>query len=198
MNNCSCDKNYNKFAPMRAASYNILTYLMSTNENLFKLLKYIDPTVNPYAQPNLSFSEKVDMIARNSADTNESVNKNILFITDLREAFSTNVAQLRVETDVAKGIDSYRGFMNIWFQIVVPIASEVMGNTPTTGERRTDAIFLELVDSLNGVIIPNSGFNSPMFINSGAPDGAGRDNGTYRKQANTDYTQRWVCFSVLV
>lgn len=194
----SCGNNYNKFAPVRTASNSILTYLMQNNQNIFKLLKYIDPTVNPYSQPDLTFSEKVSMIARNSADTNESVKKNILFMTDLREAFSTNVAQLRIETDVAKGIDSYRGYMNVWFQIVVPIASEVMGNTPLTGERRTDAIFVELVDMLNGVEIPNSGFNSPMFINSNAKDGTGRETGTYRKQANTDYTQRWVCFSVLV
>lgn len=194
----SCGNNYNDFAPVKTASNSILSYLMQNNQNIFKLLKYIDPTVNPYSQPDLNFSEKVAMIARNSADTNESVTKNILFITDLREAFSTNVAQLRIETDIARGINPYQGYMNIWFQIIVPIASEVMGMTSLTGERRTDSIFVELAKTLNGVKIPNSGFNSPMFIDLNAKDGTGRETGTYRKQANTDYTQRLVCFSVLI
>lgn len=189
---------YNKFEAVRSASYNILTYLMNNNEDLFKLLKYIGQNENPYSQPNLALSEKVAMIARNSYDTNESTTKNILFITELREAFSTNVAQLRIEIDDIKAINPYQGYINIWFQIIVPIVADVMGSTSTTGERRTDSIFLELVKTLNGEIIPSIGFNSPMFINTSASDGAGRKTGSYRTQANTDYTQRWVCFSVLV
>lgn len=194
----TCENKYNKFKSIRGASYNILNYLMKNNENLFKLLKYIEPSVSPYQQADLTFAEKVDMIATNSYDTNESTTKNILFITELREAFSTNVAQLRVEIDTIKAINSYQGYANIWFQIIVPIVSDVMSATSVTGERRTDAIFLELVESLNGVNIEESGFNSPLFINNQAPSGAGRQTGTYRKQANTDYTQRWVCFSVLI
>lgn len=194
----SCGNTYNKFEQVRGASNTIITYLMQNNQNLFKLLKHIEPQKNPYAQPDMSFSEKVAMVAKNSYDVKDSVSKNILFITETREAFTTNVAQLRVEVDTVKGITSYTGFMNIWFQIIVPISADVMENTAITGERRTDSIFLELVETLNGVDIPNSGFHSPMFINSNAPDRAGQENGSYRKQANTDYTQRWVCFSVLV
>lgn len=194
----SCNTQNSRFEPVRTGANSILSYLMANNQNIFKLLKHIDPTVNPYSQPDLTFEEKVAMVARSSADTNESVNKNILFMMDTREAFSTNVAQLRIETDIARGTDSYRGYMNVWFQIVVPIASEVMGMTSLTGERRTDAIFVELTKTLDRTDIPNSGFNSPMFINSNAKDGAGRETGTYRKQANTDYTQRMVCFSVLI
>lgn len=194
----ACENTYNKFEQLRGASYNILNYLMDNNQNLFKLLKYIEPAQNPYAKANLTKSQKVAMIAKNSYDTNDSVTKNILFITESREAFTTNVAQLRIETDAVKAIDSYRGYMNVWFQIIVPISADVMEKTSITGERRTDAIFCELAETLNGTLIPNSGFHSPMFINNGAQDGAGRENGSYRKQANTDYTQRWVCFSVLV
>ena len=194
----ACENTYNKFEQLRGASNTIITYLMQNNQNLFKLLKYIEPQKNPYSQPDMSFSEKVAMVAKNSYDTNDSVTKNILFITETREAFTTNVAQLRVEVDTVKAINAYTGFMNVWFQIIVPISADVMENTTITGERRTDAIFLELVSSLNGVEIPNSGFHSPMFINNNAPDRAGQENGSYRKQANTDYTQRWVCFSVLV
>lgn len=195
----NCGENaYNKFRPVRGASYKILTYLMQNNENIFKLLKYIEPNVNPYTQPNLTFEEKVAMIAENNYDTNNSTTKNILFITETREAFATNVAQLRVEVDVVKGINSYQGYANIWFQIIVPIVADVMSNTDITGERRTDSIFLELVEALNGTYINDSGFCSPMFINDSAPDGAGRKTGSYRTQANTDYTQRWVCLSVLM
>lgn len=194
----ACENTYNKFEQLRGASNTIISYLMENNQNLFKLLKYITPQTNPYSQPDMTFSEKVAMIARNSYDTNESVTKNILFITETREAFTTNVAQLRIEVDAIKAINSYTGFMNVWFQIIVPISADVMENTTITGERRTDAIFLELADTLNGTTIPNSGFHSPMFINNSAPDRAGQENGSYRKQANTDYTQRWVCFSVLV
>lgn len=194
----ACENTYNKFEQLRGASNTIISYLMENNQNLFKLLKYITPQTNPYSQPDMTFSEKVAMIARNSYDTNDSVTKNILFITETREAFTTNVAQLRIEVDAIKAINSYTGFMNVWFQIIVPISADVMENTTITGERRTDAIFLELADTLNGTTIPNSGFHSPMFINNGAPDRAGQENGSYRKQANTDYTQRWVCFSVLV
>ena len=55
----NCGENaYNKFRPVRGASYKILTYLMQNNENIFKLLKYIEPNVNPYTKPNLTFDEK--------------------------------------------------------------------------------------------------------------------------------------------
>jgi hypothetical protein len=192
----TCENSYNDFSPLLGAANSIFTYLKDTNENIFKLLKYIDKDINPYAQPNLTAEEKMDMLVSDYYDTNQTTTKNILFITETREAFSSNVAQLRIELDEIRAPVPYRGSAYVWFQIIVPIVADVMTATSITGERRTDAIFVELAKSLNGVGVPNSGFRSVMSINNSAPDGIGRQTGSFRKQANTDYTQRWVCFRV--
>lgn len=193
-----CTEKYNDFDSILSGPYLVLTYLMNNNQNLFKLLKYIEPNINPYNQPDLTMEEKLSMICTDAYDTNASVNSNILFQTELDEAFSTNVAQLRIEIDEVVPINDYQGYMNIWFQIIVPNKADVLQGTLYTGQRRTDSIFYELNKSLNQTVIPNSTFKSWLFFNRDAKDSTGKNNRSFRSYANKNYCSRWVCFSVLV
>lgn len=191
-----CQKPYNQYDVLKGAANQIINYLLQTNQTIFKLLKYIEPNVNPYVQDDLTFDEKVSMVSTQPYNTNESTTKNILFITEIREGFSVNIAQLRIESDEVVRTDPCHGYIKIWFQIIVPIVADVMANTTITGERRTDAICAELIGALDKVIIDDSGFVSEIYMNRNAPDNSGRDNGSYRRKANTDYVERWVCFAV--
>ena len=78
-----CTEKYNDFDSILSGPYLVLTYLMNNNQNLFKLLKYIEPNINPYNQPDLTMEEKLAMICTDVYDTNASVNSNILFQTEL-------------------------------------------------------------------------------------------------------------------
>lgn len=197
MENCE-EKTYNQFAAVDNATKTIVDFLFSNNENLWKLLYYIEPNVLPLSQPALTPDIKRNMICKDPYATNNNVDKNILFQTVSDEAFSTAIPQLRIEIGDIVPIDPYRAFMNIDFQIVVPNKQDVFVAPYNSVARRTDAIFRELAKTLNGVHIPNSNFYSKMFMDRSAPNGAGRKNGTYRQQMNEGYTGRWVTFSVLL
>lgn len=198
MNGESCSNKHNDFNAILGGPYLIVTYLMQNNENIFKLLKYIEPNVNPYSQDDLSFEEKLAMICTDPYDTNSNTTSNILFQTELDEAFFANVAQLRIEIDEVVPINDYQGYMNIWFQIMVPNKADVLQGTLYTGQRRTDSIFYELNKTLNQSIIPNSAFKSALFFNRDARESAGRNNKTFRSYSNKNYCSRWACYSVLV
>ena len=195
---CNNENYYNQFGAIDNATKVITDYLVQNNENLWKLLYYIDPDVLPLAERNLSVQEKAKMIATNPYEVNESVDKNILFITTIDEAFSCAIPQLRMEIGDVVPIDAYRAYMNIDFQIVVPIKQDIFTASYNNVARRSDAIFRELAKSLNGKIIPNSNFYGKMFMDKSAPSGAGRKTGAFRQVMNTNYVGRWCTFSVLI
>ena len=197
MDNCQ-DRVYNQFEAIDDATKVIVDYLFENNEDLWKLLHYIKPNELPLSSPKLSKTQKRNMICKDPYATNENVDKNILFQTVSDEAFSTAIPQLRVEVGDIVPIDPYRAYMNIEFQIIVPNKQDVFVAPYSSVARRSDAIFRELIKTLNGIDIPNSKFYSKMFMDRSAPNGAGRKNGSYRQQMNNGYTGRWCTFTVLL
>lgn len=195
--NCE-EKFYNQFAAVDNASRVIIDYLFKNNEDIWKLLYYVEPKQMPLSLPNLSIEQKSNMICTDPYEVNGNVDKHILFQTVSDEAFSTAIPQLRVEVGDIVPIDAYRAYANINFQIIVPNKQDVFTAPYNSVARRSDAIFRELAKSLNGVNIPNGRFYSKLFLDRSAPDGAGRKTGTYRQQMNNGYTGRWVTFSVLM
>lgn len=198
MNNICDENNYNDYSAIDSATKVIVDYLFTNNEDMWKLLYYIEPNVLPLSQPNLTNIQKANMICTDPYATNNNVDKNILFQTEISDAFSTEIPQLRIEIGDIVPIDSYRAYMNIEFQIIVPNKQDIFTAPYNSVARRSDAIFRELAKTLNGAIITDSGFYSKIFMNRGASNGAGRKTGSYRTQMNKNYTGRWCTFSVFL
>lgn len=195
----SCNDNYyNRFEAIDNATKVITDYLVRNNEDLWKLLYYIEPNVLPLSQGNLTNAQKAQMICTDPYAINGGVDKNVLFQTVFDEAFSTAIPQLRFEVGDIIPIDPYRAYINIDFQIIVPVKQDIFTAPYNSVARRSDAIFRELVKTLNGVEIPNSQFHGKMFMDRMAPNGAGRKTGSFRQQMNTSFTGRWCTFSVLI
>lgn len=194
-----CDeKIYNQFTPMLSATKNIIDYLCKKNEDVWKLLYYTKPEDIPLSKENLSMTQKINMICTNPYEVNDNVEKNILFQLVTDEAFSTAIPQLRIAIGDIIPIDSYRAYMEINFQIIVPNKQDIFTATYNNVASRSLAIFGELVKTFNGVEIPNSGFHGKMFMNRSAPNGAGKKTGSYLQQMNDSYCGRWCTFSVLI
>jgi hypothetical protein len=199
MDNTICNENnYNRYDAIDTATKVIVDYLFDNNEDFWKLLYYIEPNVLPLSQPNLTSSQKASMICVDPYAVNNNVDKNILFQTVIDEAFSTAIPQVRIEIGDIVPIDSYRAYINIDFQIVVPNKQDIFTAPYNSVARRSDAIFRELAKTLNGATITESGFYSKMFMNRASANGSGRKTGSYRQQMNNNYTGRWCIFSVFL
>lgn len=191
-----CENEYNKMEAIDSATKVIIDYLFANNEDLWKLLYYIEPNILPLSQPNLTNAQKRNMICTDPYATNENVDKNILFQTVTDEAFSTAIPQIRIEIGDIVPLDRVRAYMYIDFQIVVPNRQDIFTAPYNPVARRSDAIYRELLKTFNGVDIPNSKFYSKMFQDRSS--NAGRKTGSYRQQMNQNFTGRWVTFSVLL
>lgn len=194
----SNNERYCQFTAVDTATKAVVDYLLNNNEDVWKLLKFIKPTILPLEQPNLTLKQKTDMICTNVYAVDGNVNKNILFQTQVGEAFSTAIPQIRVEIGDIVSFDGVRGYMNIIFQVIVPNKQDLFVAPYSNVARRSDAIFRELVKTFNGVYVPDTNFMGAMFINNGAPNGAGRRTGAFKEQMNDEYTSRWAIFSVLI
>lgn len=192
---------YNKFDALKNGIEKISDYLVLNSQDLFKLLMYIQPTDVPLSMPDLTNSQKASMICSDALqmyDPNSTTKKNIIFQIDVDEAFWIAEPQLRIEVGNFHAVDSYRGYAELNFQIVVPNKQRLFTNGSNTLADRSVVIALELIDKLNGKVIPDSGFYTPLFINKGASNGVGRNTGAYRQTQNERFSGYYLTFSVLL
>ena len=200
MNECNCKVNiYNKFQALSNGMKHISDYLVANSQDLFKLLKYIEPTDFPLSKPDLTNAEKAAMICSDAVsmyDINSTTKKNIIYQIDVDEAFWIAEPQIRMEVGNFVGVNSYTGYADLNFQIVVPNKQRLFNNGANTLADRSVAIALELIKVLNGATIPNAGFLDSVFINKSAPDGAGRNTGAYRQTQNKGYSGYLLTLSV--
>lgn len=193
----SCEeKVYNQFNPILGASRKIVDYLFTKAPNLWKLLYYQD--TQPLLQPDLTNTQKASMICKNPAIDSSTATKNILFQLDTEEGMDIAVPQIRIRVGDINPINPYQGWIEVVFRIVVPNKMGLITTEYSDVENRELAIFYELNKALNGSAITNAGFNSPMFMNRSAPDGAGRKTGAFFEGQNKSYSGYWVSYSVLV
>lgn len=196
-----CNNVYNKFEPLKDGIKCIADYIVQHSQNLFKLMKYKEPTDFPLAMADLSNKEKADMVCSDALEmynVNATVNKNIIFQIDIDEAFWIASPQLRIEVGNFYAIDSYRGYAEINMEIIVPNKQRLFNDGSNTLCDRSAAMALELIKLLNGTVIPNSSFNSCLYIDRGAPNGTGRNTGCYRVKLNEGYSGYYLSFAVLV
>lgn len=192
---------YNKFSTLQNGIKFISDYLIQNSQDLFKLLKYIEPTDRPLSMPDLSNAEKAAMICSDAVamyDPNSTTKKNIIYQIDVDEAFWIAEPQVRMEIGDFMATDSYRGYAEINFQIVVPNKQRLFTNEANTLADRSVAIALEIIKVLNGATIPYANFLDNMFINKSAPNGAGRRTGAYRQTQNKGYSGYFLTFAVRI
>ena len=192
-----CENEYNNFSPILTATKNIVNYLIDNNEDLWKLLYYTDDGILPLEQPNLTRQQKISMICTNPYELNDNVEKNILFqIMAIDEAFSVAIPQIRIDVGDIVPMDRVRGYMLINFEIIVPNKQDIFTASYNNVAKRSLAIFQQLAQTLNGSNIPDSGFQSKMFMDRSSS--AGRKTGCIPEQLSRQYTGLWCVFSVLI
>lgn len=193
------EKTYNQFEAIDRATKVLVDYLITNNEDLWKLLKYIEPNKLPLSQKDLSIKTKASMISTNPYDVNEETTKNILFkTTSVDEAFTVAIPQVRFEIGEILPINPYLASMNIEVQIIVPDKQDLFTAPYNPVARRSDAILRELTKTFNGINLENSSFQSKLFMDRSASGGAGRKTGSTRVQWNNGYCGRWATFAVLI
>lgn len=192
---------YNKFTALKTAIPQIFDYLFFNANDLWKLLRYTEPSEYPLLQDDLSAAEKAEMVINAPADYYKPdivTKKNFLFQKYSDDAFDVAVPQVRMWIDDFKAINSYQGYANICFQIVVPNKQcQYLTGQTITGDRAV-SLALSIIETLNGVEIPNSALHSPLFLDRQAPDGTGRNTGAFREKQNTQYNGYLLTFSVLL
>lgn len=201
MNDLECLNSYNDFSPLDDITMKIVDFLVGNAPNLWKLLYYTNPNVYPLDQPELTkkqISEMIVSMPQEMYDPDVSAKKNILFQIDIDEALSVAVPQIRMEVGSVMAINSYRGFVNIDFQIIVPNKQRLFLSQYSVVADRRVAIFRELAKAFNGKFVPQSSLYSKMFINKSAPYGAGSKTGAYAKTFNKNFSGYLVTFSALL
>lgn len=192
---------YNKFTALKTAVSEIFDYLFYNADDMWKLLYYTEPSQYPLNSPALTADQKAAMICNSPQDYYNAdvvTKKNFLFQKYSDDSFDVAVPQIRMWIDDYRSINSYQGYANVCFQIVVPNKQcQFLGGETTTSDRAL-GLSLALVDALNGEEIVGSALHSPLFLNRQAPDGAGRNTGAAREKQNTNYNGYLLTFSVLV
>lgn len=199
--NCIPNASGNHFEKIKNLPKDIVDCLFNNSPNLWKLLYYKDPTIMPLEQADLSNTQKATMICSTPTDmydTNVSVTKNILFQMEVDEAFSASVPQIRICTGRKGKIDPYRGWCEVYFQIVIPNKQLLVLTAENSVADRSDLIVIELMKALDQKILPNSVVNSPLFMDKNAPDGTGRNTGCNRDVQNKNFSGQYLTLVCLI
>ena len=193
--------NYNSFPALKNGISFLFDWLFNNAPDLWKLLKYTAPGDFPYTMPELSTAERASMVCNDPNDYYKAdvvANKSFLFQKYNDEEYSIARPQVRMFFDDIIAIDSYRGYANVVFQIVVPNKqNQFNGGNATTNDRALE-IFLKITEALNGTPLPETPFASPLFINKNAKDSAGKNTGAFREKQNKSYSGYFAVFSVLI
>jgi hypothetical protein len=179
---------HSTFENTRNLTRKIVDYLFENAENLWKLLYYTD--TQPTFKPDLTTSQKASMICKDYSIPSDSVTKNVLFLTEIDEAFSASVPQLRIEVGDIYPYQAFNSAVQVCFQIIVPNKMKIISTEYSDVDDRCLAIFAELSKALNGKYIPQTGSKGEIFMNMGAA--YGRQTGASRERNNKNYSGYWV------
>jgi len=91
----SFEDGYNKFEQIPMMSYNILSYLIQNNEDIWKILNY--PSTDCLSKPNLSQSEKGALIYSGETD---STPYRAFLDSFLDDAFTEQVSLIRIFPEI--------------------------------------------------------------------------------------------------
>lgn len=161
---------YNKFKNYSQLSYNIISYLINNNEDIWKMLKYNDPTA--LSQPNLTQSEKSELIYKGETDSEPFRVFRDPFTDD---AYEKQVSQLRVFPSYTNPENHIVAIQDIQIQIVVHNKINYLDDYVM----RLDYLIEEVLRTLNGADIGGLGvmfFDRTRSRNDNIYRGAGIGN----------------------
>lgn len=179
---------HSTFENTRNLTRKIVDYLFENANDLWKLLYYTD--TQPTFKPDLNSAQKASMICKDYSIVNDTVTKNVLFQTEIDEAFSALVPQLRIEIGDIYPYQAFNSAIQVCFQIVVPNKLQIISTGYSDVDDRALAIFTELCKALNGKYIPETGSKGEIFMNMSAA--YGRQTGASRERNNKNYSGYWV------
>lgn len=141
----TCNNAYNKLQGYEMIPYNIISYLIFNNENMWKLLKYQTP--DALDQPNLTQEEKGELVY--NAQEPDSSGYSVFLFEGTDDAYIDQTSQLRVFNLNTDFDNRTVGIQDVCFLIVVHNKVNMLNNYST----RLENIIKEIIETLNGVDI---------------------------------------------
>lgn len=142
---------FNQFTSMPYIPYRIIEYLISNNENIWKVLKY--PTYDCLSQPNLTLKEKAEMIWKNQdrqQDYNVFLNP---IVNNMIYDATTILKCYRLDSNPVNHIIATVSYeFDIIYGSKIPMIG--LDGVPCT---RGDVIEMELMKTLNGADVSGVG-----------------------------------------
>lgn len=139
---------YNKYTTFPNIPYNIISYLMDNNEQLWKLLLYTDN--NAWNKPNLSRSQKAALIYNGSPNM---FDYRVFMSANLEDGWTAEAAILRIPSLELLPTNYVHGNVTIGMEVYCHSKIESLNNYTI----RTDTIIQNLLQTLNGADVPNVG-----------------------------------------
>jgi hypothetical protein len=141
-------QSYNTYANLPYLSYYIITHIVNNNEDIWKLLKYLDN--NPLEKANLTREEKSELIYRGSGDAN---NFRVFSDWGVDDAITAQIPMLRISSLEVAPSSYVVGNQMIGFEIY----AHYKINTLIDATSRTTRIVQQLLETLNGKNIDGIG-----------------------------------------
>lgn len=160
---------YNKLTGYKNISYNIISFLMDYNEDIWKVLKYESP--DALYKPELTRAEKGALIYNGQEDSSPYRVFRDEFPTD--DAFEDRVSQLRIFPVTTSPIDRNYSVQDIVIEFITHVKINHLEDYLT----RIDFVAEEIIKTLNGQDV---GFMSPLSFDA-TPSSGRRTNVIQRR-----------------
>ena len=143
---------YDKFTQYPTIPYNIIKYLISNDNLIWKLLNYNDPLAwnSDSTHPDLTSTEKANLVYNGLRDINHS---RVFLNLGLDDSILFESSILRIGMPDLIPTNTYRGNLTIGFEVLCHYKVSTLSNYVS----RDDMILQRLIEVLNGADIPNVG-----------------------------------------
>jgi hypothetical protein len=132
---------FNKYTEYPNASYNLISYLMSNNDMIFKLLRYADPQA--WNKPNLTMEEKANLIYSGEADMSQF---RIFQDCAIDDSWLQEACQIRIYPAILQPTTYIYGKVVMAFEVYAHAKVNHLSNHAI----RTDVVIQQLIQTLNG------------------------------------------------
>lgn len=132
---------YNQYTHIREMGYNVISYLMKSNDDLWKLLKY--NTTDALSKPELSMKEKSELVW---GGTHDIAKYRVFRSPFLDDSIEEQISQLRVYITSLNPDNHVIGTVDICLEVVVH--NKIVNLED--GLSRPEVMLQELLKTLNG------------------------------------------------
>ena len=143
---------YDKFENIPLVPYNLVSYMLANDENIFKLLYYGDANAwkSDSTHPNLTMQQKTSLIYDGIMEINDA---KIFTNLGQDDSFVTETSIIRIGLPEITPTNFVRGASTIGFEILTHYKVSMLSNY----QNRADTILQKLIALFNGADIPGIG-----------------------------------------